>query len=254
MSAAFWEMDDGYGAARAGIVVAGVLAVIVGGTVMLRADIANGTAHMPRAAVIAARPALASAITQAYRELPDAAAGPEPSESATGERTPGKGGGVMTNAPTDRRFIIKRILPITGPIKYGQWHWDEAAVPAGPIVITIDLEARVLSVFRDGYEIGATAVLLGTQEKPTPLGVFPILMKDKDHISNLYDAKMPYTMRLTGDGVSIHATNVRNGFASHGCIGVPLEFARKVFGEAHVGDKVYITRGKQVGLGDPLVD
>jgi len=254
MSAAYWKTDDGYGFARAGIVVGGVLAVVVGGAVMLRTDIGHGTAHMPRAAVIAARPALASAITQAYRELPDAEAGPVQSENTTGQRTPGKGGGVMTDAPTDRRFIIRRVLPITGPIKYGQWHWDEAAVPPGPLVITVDLEARVLSVFRNGYEIGATAVLLGTQEKPTPLGVFPILLKDKDHTSSLYNAKMPYTMRLTGDGVSIHATNVRNGFASHGCIGVPLEFAKKVFSEAHVGDKVYITRGKQVGLGDPLVD
>jgi lipoprotein-anchoring transpeptidase ErfK/SrfK len=65
---------------------------------------------------------------------------------------------------------------------------------------------------------------------------------------------MPYMMRLTNDGITIHATNVRNGFASHGCIGVPLEFAKKVFGEVHIGDKVYITRGKQVGLGDSLVD
>ena len=46
-------------------------------------------------------------------------------------------------------------------------------------MVTIDLEARVLSVFRDGYEIGATAVLLGTDEHPTPLGVFPILSKER---------------------------------------------------------------------------
>ena len=82
----------------------------------------------------------------------------------------------------DQGFIIKRILPINGPIKYGDWHWDDANVPPGPIVITVDLDARVLSVFRDGYEIGATAVLLGTADKPTPLGVYPITQKDKDHV------------------------------------------------------------------------
>ena len=69
--------------------------------------------------------------------------------------------------PADERIVIKRILPISGPIKYGEWHWDEKNVPAGPLVITVDLDARVLSVFRGGYEIGATAVLLGTAEKPT---------------------------------------------------------------------------------------
>ena len=69
-----------------------------------------------------------------------------------------------TAAPKpDERFVIKRILPISGPIKYGAWHWDEANVPAGPIVVTVDLEARVISVFRGGYEIGAAAVLLGTR-------------------------------------------------------------------------------------------
>ncbi len=123
----------------------------------------------------------------------------------------------------------------------------------GPIVITVDLDARVLSVFRGGYEIGATAVLLGTQEKPTPLGVFPIMGKKVDHVSNLYDAPMPYMQRLTNDGISIHATSVENGYASHGCVGTPLAFAKKLFGVTHMGDKVYITRGKSVGIGDSLV-
>lgn len=154
--------------------------------------------------------------------------------------------------PVDERFVIKRILPITGPIKYGEWHWDEKDVAPGPLVVTVDLDARVLSVFRGGYEIGATAVLLGTQEKPTPTGVFPITQKRKDHVSNLYDAPMPYMQRLTNDGISLHATNVQNGYASHGCIGMPLAFAKKLFETTGLGDKVYITRGKQVGLGDQI--
>ena len=157
-------------------------------------------------------------------------------------------------ANTDRRFVIRRILPITGPIRYGEWHWDEAGVPPGPLVITVDLQARVISAFRAGYEIGTAAVLLGTGEFPTPTGVFPISQKDEHHISNLYDAPMPYMLRLTQDGVTIHGSNVRNGFASHGCIGVPIDFAKLLFEHTHLGDRVYITRGKQVGLGDVLVD
>ena len=157
--------------------------------------------------------------------------------------------------PRDERFVIKRILPIDGPIKYGEWHWDEKGVPDGPLVITVDLEARVLSVFRNGYEIGATAVLLGTTEKPTPLGVFPIIWKKKDHYSSIYDgAPMPFTHRLTNDGVSIHGTKVEKGYASHGCIGVPNSFGEKLFAITKLGDKVYITRGKQVGQGDSLID
>lgn len=157
-----------------------------------------------------------------------------------------------TASPVDDRFVIKRILPIKGPIKYGEWHWDDKDVPAGPIVVTVDLDARVISVFRGGYEIGASAVLLGSEEKPTPLGVFPITQKKRHHVSNLYDAEMPYMQRLTDDGITLHATQVAWGYVSHGCVGMPEAFARKVFETTSLGDKVYITRGKMVGIGDSL--
>jgi L,D-transpeptidase catalytic domain len=156
--------------------------------------------------------------------------------------------------PQDERFVIKRILPISGPIKYGEWHWDDQGVADGPIVITVDLDARVLSVFKGGYEIGATAVLLGTSEKPTPLGEFPIKWKKADHYSSTYDgAPMPFTQNLTEDGVSIHGTKVEKGYASHGCIGVPAGFDKKLFGVTKVGDKVIITKGKTAKQGDSLI-
>lgn len=158
------------------------------------------------------------------------------------------------SARADDPFVIKRVLPISGPIKYGEWHWDEAGVPDGPIVITVDLEARVISVFRGGYEIGAAAVLLGSQEKPTPTGIFPITEKKRDHVSNLYDAPMPWMQRLTNDGITLHATKVEWGYASHGCIGMPEAFARKTFETTKLGDRVFITRGKMVQKGDSLVD
>lgn len=154
--------------------------------------------------------------------------------------------------PVDERFVIKRVLPIEGPIRYGEWHWNEEGVPDGPLVMTVDLEARVISVFRNGYEIGAAAVLLGTDEKPTPLGVFPIMQKKRHHISNLYHAPMPYMQRLTNDGISLHATTVELGYASHGCIGMPEPFAAKVFNVTRVGDRVIITRGKRTGVGQFL--
>lgn len=156
--------------------------------------------------------------------------------------------------PIDQTFVIKRILPITGPIKYGEWHWDESNVPPGPIVVTVDLDARVLSIFQGGYEIGATAVLLGTQDKPTPTGVFPITQKQRHHVSNLYGASMPYMQRLTNDGITLHASDVEWGYASHGCIGMPEAFAAKIFAKTRVGDRVFITRGKMVKVGDSLTE
>lgn len=178
-----------------------------------------------------------------------------PPQSASNEfAKPGAAAPQVAPTPVDERFVIKRILPITGPIKYGEWHWDETGVPDGPIVITVDLDARVLSVFKGGYEIGATAVLLGTSDKPTPLGVFPIKWKKADHYSSTYDdAPMPFTQNLTDDGVAIHGTKVEKGYASHGCIGVPAGFDKKLFGVTKPGDRVFITKGKTAKQGDSLI-
>lgn len=158
-------------------------------------------------------------------------------------------------AAADDRFTVKRVLPIDGPIKYGEWHWDDANVPDGPIVMTVDLDARVLSVFKGGYEIGAAAVLVGTDDYPTPLGTFPILRKQRHNRSEKYDnAPMPWSMFLTRDGVAIHGgSTVENGYASHGCVSGPDEFISRIFAVAKPGDKVVITRGATMAMGDKIV-
>ena len=87
---------------------------------------------------------------------------------------------------------------------------------------------------------GATVLLNGTDENPTPLGNFTITHKDRDHESNIYDARMPFMMRLTDDGIAIHGSQVVYGRASRGCIGVPDEFAALLFAQARLGDRVVI--------------
>lgn len=150
-------------------------------------------------------------------------------------------------------YVVKSILPIAGPLKMGDHHWDESAAPrAGTIVITVDLAAQVLSVFRDGHEIGAAAVLFGADAKPTPLGVYPITQKDADHVSNIYHAPMPYMLRMTNDGISIHASEVADGYMTHGCIGVPMPFAKKLFATVKLGDKVIVTRGEALEVGQAV--
>lgn len=151
-------------------------------------------------------------------------------------------------------FVIKRVLPIEGPIRYGEWHWDEEGVPDGPLVMTVDLQARVISVFRGGYEIGAAAALLGTEAHPTPTGVFPVLTKERHNVSEKYNnAPMPWTLRLTWDGIAIHGgSTVELGYASHGCIGVPDEFVSRLYDIAKVGDVVIITDGVRTGVGGSL--
>lgn len=149
-------------------------------------------------------------------------------------------------------LVVKRVLDVAEPIRLGQWYWDDAGIPAGPIVITADIAAGTLSVFRGGYEIGTAAIVYGADDKPTPLGVFPITQKDATHRSNLYDAPMPYMLRMTSDGVSIHGSDVVIGKGSNGCIGVPVPFAKLLFGQAKLGDPVIVTDGRMIGLGGTL--
>lgn len=135
---------------------------------------------------------------------------------------------------------VKSLLRVKGPLQFGDYQWNDRDVPAGPTWIRVDLGSQLLSVFRAGHEIGTTVIVYGGENKETPAGTLHILGKAREHRSSLYDAEMPYTLRLTDDGVSIHGSTVRWGAATHGCIGVPLEFARRLFDATKVGDEVVV--------------
>ena len=135
---------------------------------------------------------------------------------------------------------VSSILAVPGRMQYGDYRWDETGVAKGPVWVRVDLKSQIISVFRAGQEIGTAVILYGADGLPTPSGKFPIRAKLKDHVSQTYDAPMPYTLRLTADGVSIHGSNVRWGYATHGCIGVPTAFAAKLFAAVAVGDEVLI--------------
>ena len=157
---------------------------------------------------------------------------------ASGERVAIHPVPAIVDAPT-----IRTVLNVGSPMQYGDYQWHDEGVPVGPVWVRIDLPRQIISVFRSGHEIGTAVVLYGADKKPTPTGTFPVLAKFKDHRSGPYDAPMPYTLRLTPDGVSIHGSNVRWGAATHGCIGVPTDFAARLFGQVPVGGIVTIVGG-----------
>jgi hypothetical protein len=141
---------------------------------------------------------------------------------------------------------IRSILDVRRRMHYGDFIWNDRNVPKGQVWVRVDLKSQLISVFRAGHEIGTAVILYGADEKETPNGVFPVLAKIKDHKSVTYDgAPMPYTLRLTQDGVAIHGSDVRWGRATHGCVGVPVEFAQKLFGQVATGDQVLIVSEKQ---------
>jgi lipoprotein-anchoring transpeptidase ErfK/SrfK len=141
---------------------------------------------------------------------------------------------------------VQSILNVRKRMQFGDFIWNDRNVPKGTVWVRVDLKSQILSVFRAGHEIGTSVILYGADEKETPAGTFPVLAKVKDHKSATYDnAPMPYTLRLTHDGVAIHGSNVRWGAATHGCIGVPVEFAAKLFDEVGKGDQVVIVRDRK---------
>lgn len=138
------------------------------------------------------------------------------------------------------RPLVRSLLNLDKPMSYGDFVWNDEGVVAGRTWALVDLAAQTISVFRDGQEIGRAVTLFGVDGYATPTGRFPILSRTKKHVSSVYKASMPYTLRLTNDGISIHASNVREGIGTHGCVGVPLKFGAKMFDAMRVGDDVMI--------------
>jgi lipoprotein-anchoring transpeptidase ErfK/SrfK len=148
----------------------------------------------------------------------------------------------LPGAAQARGPVVTSIIDAGSPIAPGEYAWDDTGVPPGPVRIVVDLATEKLHVYRGGIEIGQAFILYGADHKPTPTGTFPILQKDKDHVSNLYGAPMPYMLRLTWGGVAIHGSEVEANAATHGCVGVPDEFAALLFAQAKKGDPVLVTR------------
>lgn len=137
--------------------------------------------------------------------------------------------------------------------------------------VVIDVDGQTARFFQDGEQIGWSTVATGVADFPTPTGQFEVIEKVSDKRSNLYGriynssgkvinwdaragrdrvpdggrfagAKMPYFLRLTYDGVGLHAGSIPNPGepASHGCIRLPKEVAPVLFRHISYGTPVTI--------------
>lgn len=126
-------------------------------------------------------------------------------------------------------------------LKPGQWVWAPQIAPAGPVLVYVDLSTQTADVYRNGVRIAVTTVSTGKPGHETPTGVFHILQKDPNHHSSKYNnAPMPFQERLTMDGIALHAGGLPGYPESHGCVHLPLEFSRLLFGITHLGGTVII--------------
>jgi hypothetical protein len=137
-------------------------------------------------------------------------------------------------------------------LKPGEFLWAPEIAPAGPVTVIVSLKTQKAYAYRNGVAIGVSTVSTGTKGFATPTGVFTVLQKDADHVSNLYkdannrDAAMPFMQRLTWGGIAMHAGHLPGHPASHGCIRMPPAFAKLLFGITKTGITVVITQNALV--------
>ena len=128
-----------------------------------------------------------------------------------------------------------------GTLAPGAFVWQPELASAGPVEIVVSIPLQLAYVYRGGTLIGVTTVSTGRPGHATPTGRFPIIEKHREHFSNLYNsAPMPFMQRLTMGGIALHAGQIPGHPASHGCVRLPLAFARILFGATEVGAAVHI--------------
>ncbi|MFF0338169.1 L,D-transpeptidase family protein [Kribbella sp. NPDC004875] len=114
------------------------------------------------------------------------------------------------------------------------------------VALCIDKSTRKLRYVVDGVVKMQMDVRFGAVKTATREGSFTVGWKSRNHVSKLYDSKMPYAMFFSG-GQAVHyssdfAARGYNG-ASHGCVNVrDLAKIKVLFDEVHVGDKVIVYR------------
>jgi hypothetical protein len=130
---------------------------------------------------------------------------------------------------------------LTQDLQPGEFTWAPEVAAEGPILVVVSLDEQRAYAYRNGLEIGVSTISSGKKGHETPTGVFHTFLKDKDHHSSLYhNAAMPYTQKLTRDGIALHAGGIPGYPESHGCVHLPSEFARLLFNAAPLGMTVVI--------------
>jgi hypothetical protein len=131
---------------------------------------------------------------------------------------------------------------VFGPkeLKPGQYLWRKGSFSGEPSVI-ISLTDQLAYVYRGDQLVAVSTVSTGTDKNPTPKGIFSVLAKKPMHRSIKYDnAPMPFMQRIDKYGVALHAGHLPGYPASHGCIRLPSDFAKRLYSVTDLGATVMI--------------
>lgn len=119
--------------------------------------------------------------------------------------------------------------------------WADTIPEAGDPRVIVDLKTQMAYAWKGDVLVGAASVSSGSKGHETQLGFWPIIEKKKSHFSRKYDdAPMPYFQRMDRFGIGLHGGHNPGYAASHGCIRLPREFARILFGFTKIGTEVVV--------------
>ena len=126
----------------------------------------------------------------------------------------------------------------------GNWQATQALLGGGPspdqLRVEISLAQQRAQVWKDGVSILTSICSPGRPGYPTRPGDYVITDKERSHRSTIYKVEMPYFMRLSCLDFGMHEGVVPNYPASHGCIRLPGEVARKLFADLPIGTVVSV--------------
>jgi hypothetical protein len=112
-----------------------------------------------------------------------------------------------------------------------------------PMLAVVSLADQHITIYGANGKIAQAPVSSGSKDYETPAGIFSIVQKKEEHRSNLYeDGEMPFMQRITWTGIALHAGALPGYPASHGCVRLPMSFARDLFDVTELGMRVVIVR------------
>ncbi|MEI9853155.1 MAG: L,D-transpeptidase family protein [Sphingomonas sp.] len=146
-------------------------------------------------------------------------------------------GGIAQMQPLSTGSVVAAVERL----RPGQFLWAPQLAPAGPVLVVVNVSTQRLIAYRNGVPIAVSTVSTGRPGHRTPTGIFTILQKRQEHYSSIYNnAPMPFMQRLTWGGIALHGGNLPGYPASHGCVRLPHEFAKLLFGETALGMTVVV--------------
>ncbi len=147
-------------------------------------------------------------------------------------------------ADRNRHTPREKMLPLYFAAWTENWQCVQMLLGGGPMPeqlrVEISLAKQYANVIKDGVTVFTTKVSTGRNGFTTKPGYYVITDKDRDHRSTIYKCPMPYFMRLSCRDFGMHEGVVQPYPASHGCIRLPADAAKKLFVDLPVGTVVSI--------------